>query len=157
MIEGFWIVNRAGLCMYHFETEAIKQVNANLFGGLLKAIDQLSEEIGAERLESTQMGNLRLYHKTRSKILFVLAVSSSIPTQNAIQVLNQLADRFFLHMESWVWDRATSHGLNPEAFLSFDDEIMSFTEKKRKASIGTESKDDLSNIFKKLVDRNKNS
>ncbi len=149
MIEGLWIINHAGICVYNFETEVIKTTNAALFGGLISAIDTLAKQVGGNRLEITYMGDVTLYHAYRSSILFVLAVPSSDSQEKVKEIIQELMNQFFLRYEEIMWRTYMEKVINIELFTSFDENVQFFA--KKPTVHRTESREDLANIFKGLV------
>ncbi len=151
LIEGLWIINHAGICLYNFETETVKSTDKELFGGLLTAIDILAKDVVGNGLNMTQMGDLNFYYAHRSSILFVLAAPSINNEGKVRKILNEIVRQFFNEFEEFVWTSFMERLINLELFASFDENVLIFTKDPKIDT--TKCREDLADVFNRLVYR----
>ena len=94
-ISELWIVNEAGLCLFHDSPEL--NLDPLLFSGVITAINQISLSKTTHRISDIKMGNHWLIF-TQNPVTALLFIARSLDINNKKWImirLQQIHDRFF--------------------------------------------------------------
>ncbi|MHA1378241.1 MAG: hypothetical protein ACTSRG_07650 [Candidatus Helarchaeota archaeon] len=75
MIHNVWILNRHGICLLDRNYSNI-EVDKNLFGGFVTAIESFSERLTNRPVDSIVMGDLKILYVMSEKIVVAIAVDA---------------------------------------------------------------------------------
>ncbi|MHA1298320.1 MAG: hypothetical protein ACTSO9_02635 [Candidatus Helarchaeota archaeon] len=73
MIHCVWILNRNGICLLDRSYSRI-EVDRNLFGGFVSAIESFSERLTNRPVDSIVMGDLKILYILGEKIVVAIAI-----------------------------------------------------------------------------------
>jgi len=116
-------LTESGIVLYHREFN--ENMDDQLFGGLMAAINSFVEELIKDGLSSFELQNKRFSILKRNSIIFIAVSSKKIKEKKVLEELQLIAKKFFeLYSEDImkVWDNDTSR------FLNFEKEIQSSLE-----------------------------
>lgn len=116
-------MTESGIVLYHREFN--ENMDDQLFGGLMAAINSFVEELIKDGLSSFELQNKRFSILKRNSIIFIAVSSKKIKEKKVLEELQLIAKKFFeLYSEDImkVWDNDTSR------FLNFEKEIQSSLE-----------------------------
>ncbi len=116
-------MTESGIVLYHREFN--ENMDDQLFGGLMAAINSFVEELIKDGLSSFELQNKRFSILKRNSIIFIAVSSKKIKEKKVLEELQLIAKKFFeLYSEDimTVWDNDTSR------FLNFEKEIQSSLE-----------------------------
>lgn len=116
-------MTESGIVLYHREFD--ENMDDQLFGGLMAAINSFVEELIKDGLSSFELQNKRFSILKRNSIIFIAVSSKKIKEKKVLEELQLIAKKFFeLYSEDimTVWDNDTSR------FLNFEKEIQSSLE-----------------------------
>ncbi|NHJ23332.1 MAG: hypothetical protein EAX89_02065 [Candidatus Lokiarchaeota archaeon] len=123
ILQDIWILTESGIVLYHREFN--ENMDDQLFGGLMAAINSFVEELIKDGLSSFELQNKRFSILKRNSIIFIAVSSKKIKEKKVLEELQLIAKKFFeLYSEDImkVWDNDTSR------FLNFEKEIQSSLE-----------------------------
>ncbi len=73
MIHNVWILNRHGICLLDRNYSRI-EVDKNLFGGFVTAIESFSEKLTSRSIDSIVMGDLKILYIIGEKIVVAITI-----------------------------------------------------------------------------------
>ncbi|MFQ5621727.1 MAG: hypothetical protein ACE5FT_07900, partial [Candidatus Nanoarchaeia archaeon] len=73
MIQGLWIIDRGGICLFHESFGEEVKLDPIMLSSFMSAIFTFSKEIGQKSLELTETEEYRFVYTMHPPLLFVLA------------------------------------------------------------------------------------
>jgi len=118
LIQDIWILDDSGIVLFHRVFD--EKVDANLFGGLLSAINSFAEELSKGGLSNFELANKKFSLLKRKNYLFIANASKKYNLKKVNQELQNIMNKFFkLYQEKILnnWNGDT------RIFASFQKEI----------------------------------
>lgn len=118
LIQDIWILEDSGIVLFHRVFD--EEVDANLFGGLLSAINSFAEELSKGGLSNFELANKKFSLLKKKNYLFVANASKKHNLKKVNQELTNIMNKFFaLYQENLLnnWNGDT------RIFTSFEKEI----------------------------------
>ncbi|MGV9174045.1 MAG: hypothetical protein ACOC44_14040 [Promethearchaeia archaeon] len=91
-IKDLWIMKETGIVIFSHESK--KNIDPQLFGGLMSAINSFAESLVKGGLESFEIGNARFTLIKRDIAIFIGASNIESKKKKVNKELEQLADDF---------------------------------------------------------------
>jgi hypothetical protein len=131
VLQDIWILTEDGIVLFHriFNEE----VDEQLFGGLMAALNSFAEELIKTRLSNFQLQNKRYTIIKKFNMLFIANSSKNVKEKKVIEELNTVINRFF-------------NLYPPETFYNWDHDVSIF------ADFKNEIRSSLEETVKKLQD-----
>ncbi|MFX1392446.1 MAG: hypothetical protein ACFFAH_02625 [Promethearchaeota archaeon] len=133
ILQDIWIVDFSGIVLYHRAYN--KQIDVQLFGGLMSALNKLAEEISEKRITRIDFENKCFGILKKENFLFIANADEDIGSKTIIYELKLIAYKF-LNLYREVLN---SGGLRDiSAFYNFTEKIedsLMYTEKKNTTPI----------------------
>ena len=133
ILQDIWIVDFSGIVLYHRAYN--KQIDAQLFGGLMSALNKLAEEISEKRITRIDFENKCFGILKKEKILFIANADEDIGSNTIIYELKLIAYKFFNLYREVLNNRELR---DISAFYNFTEKIkdsLMYTEKKNVTTI----------------------
>ncbi|TFG00957.1 MAG: hypothetical protein EU541_00710 [Promethearchaeota archaeon] len=92
VLRDIWILDKAGIVVFH---RTFEELDAQLFGGLMSALNSFSKNLSEEGLTSFELSDKRFAIYRRSEFLFVGNSANKIKEKRIFQELEVIADKFF--------------------------------------------------------------
>ncbi len=118
LIQDIWILAESGVVVFHRVYD--EHLDAQLFGGLMTALNSFAERLSKGGLTNFELNSKRFSVIKRRKFLFVANSSKSFKIKKVIQELQSIADRFF---EIYPEDVLFNFDGDIKRFLDFENEI----------------------------------
>jgi len=118
LIQDFWILADSGVVLFHRVYN--KNLDAQLFGGLMTALHTFAEQISKGGLSNFELNNKRFSVIKRNNFLFIADSSKDIKPKKILKELDIIATKFFKLYPPEVLDNFSG---NVKTFLNFDKEI----------------------------------
>lgn len=118
LIQDIWILDDSGIVLYHRVFD--EKVDADLFGGLLSALNSFAEELSKGGLSNFELANKKFSLLKRKNYLFIANSSKKHNLKRVNQELNNIMNKFFeLYQENLLnkWNGDT------RIFSNFENEI----------------------------------
>jgi hypothetical protein len=118
LVQDLWILDDSGIVLFHRVFD--EQVDANLFGGLLSAINSFAEELSKGGLSNFELANKKFSLLKKQNYLFIANSSKKHNLKKVNQELEEIMSRFFeIYQDNLLnsWNGDTS------IFTNFEDEI----------------------------------
>jgi len=118
LVQDLWILDYSGIVLFHRVFD--EQVDANLFGGLLSAINSFAEELSKGGLSNFELANKKFSLLKKQNYLFIANSSKKHNLKKVNQELEEIMSRFFeIYQDNLLnnWNGDTS------IFTNFEDEI----------------------------------
>ena len=93
LIQDLWILEDSGIVLFHRVFD--EKVDANLFGGLLSALNSFAEEISKSGLSNFELSNKRFSLLKENNYLFIANASKKHNLKRVHKELEVIKDRFF--------------------------------------------------------------
>ena len=132
LIQDLWILEDSGIVLFHRVFD--EKVDANLFGGLLSALNSFAEEISKSGLSNFELSNKRFSLLKAKNYLFIANASKKINLKKVHSELEIIKDRFFEYYQDDVlnnWNGDTRLFSNFENKI--EDSLEQIIEKLEKA------------------------
>ena len=113
VLQDLWILTESGIVLYHREFN--ENLDDQLFGGLLAAINSFVEELIKGGLSSFQLRDKRFSFLIKNDIIFIADSSKKVKEKRVQGELELISKRFFeLYSEDIIsaWDNDTSRFIN---------------------------------------------
>ena len=124
LIQDIWIIEDSGIVLFHRVFD--EKVDANLFGGLLSALNSFAEELSKEGLSNFELAGKKFSLLKRNNYIFIANADKKHNLKKINQELRNIINKFFdLYQENLLnnWNGDT------RMFASFDKEIEESLEK----------------------------
>lgn len=119
IIQDLWILTAAGIAIYKRVYEA--KIDTQLFGGLMSAIESISQELAEVGLSNFELESIRFTILKKNNFLFVANSSKKSKEKKVQKELKFIAEKFFeLYTIDWFkneWNNDLS------VFMGFEKEI----------------------------------
>jgi hypothetical protein len=120
-LHDVFIIETSGICIFEQEFAPLpKQVNKDLIGGFLTAIDAFSTEVTGQRIQLIQLETISIHYTTSGKLYFVVVVANDIDHDRVQSFLSHIQQRFEATYGEYVEKGNFS---NVSKFESFADEL----------------------------------
>lgn len=93
MIHNVWILNRHGICLLDRRYSNI-EVDKNLFGGFVTAIESFSERLTSRPVDSIVMGDLKILYIVGEKIVVAIAIDADDDEKEIRRKVKELQETF---------------------------------------------------------------
>jgi hypothetical protein len=123
MLQDIWILNKEGNVLFHREFDV--ELEAQLFGALVSAMNTFIQEIATQSLKSFELKNTRFSFIAEKDFLFITSSSKKCKSKKILQQLETIKKKFFKSFpDSFFqnWDQDIS------CFARFKDEINNYLE-----------------------------
>jgi hypothetical protein len=118
LIQDIWIIQSDGIVL--FSRVFHQNIEDQLFGALLSALDSFAQELSEGGLSNFEMGDLRFTIIKRFHIIFIANSSRKVKESKIITELNNISNKFFnKYPKKFLenWDKDVS------VFINFKEEI----------------------------------
>ncbi|MFW9896583.1 MAG: hypothetical protein ACFFDB_14105 [Promethearchaeota archaeon] len=118
VIQDIWILNEAGTVLYHRVYD--KEVNEQLFGALMSALNMFAEQISQSGLSSFELEDKKFFMMKQNRITFIANSSTKTKEKKVKDQMKNIASKFFnLYPKEFFdkWDNDIS------IFEGFEDHI----------------------------------
>ncbi len=116
VLQDIWILDKAGIVVFH---RTFGELDAQLFGGLMSALNSFSKNLSEEGLTSFEISKKKFAIYRRKKFLFVGNAATKVKEKRIFKELEIIADKFFQTyediLENWQGDISL--------FSNFENEI----------------------------------
>ncbi|HEY0088377.1 MAG TPA: hypothetical protein VGB37_06015 [Candidatus Lokiarchaeia archaeon] len=124
VIRDFWILSKSGLTIYHHQFT--KQLDEQIIGGFLFAIEKFGEKIAQSELKSFEFKSIKFILIKEKDILFIANYAKHVKDEKIIDELKRVSNIFFKSysniIDNWNGD------LN--VFADFEEKIRDSLEKR---------------------------
>lgn len=100
LIQDLWILEDSGIVLFHRVFD--ETVDANLFGGLLSALNSFAEEISKSGLSNFELSNKQFSLLKANNYLFIANASKKNNLKKVHSELEIIKDRFFEYYQDDV-------------------------------------------------------
>ncbi|MHA1819537.1 MAG: hypothetical protein ACTSU2_04010 [Promethearchaeota archaeon] len=118
ILRDIWIMREGGLVL--FKRVFDKKMDAQLFGGLMSALNTFSQELDQEGLSSFQLGSKVYYIIKQNNLIFIANTNSEIKKKAALKELRNVAEKF---IEMYPTEVLNSWNGDLTFFNSFEEKI----------------------------------
>ncbi|MGQ4874481.1 MAG: hypothetical protein ACP6IY_10470 [Promethearchaeia archaeon] len=119
-IQDLWIILKTGTVL--FSRVFKEEVDANLFGAMMSALDTFANALSDGGLSSFNLKDRNFYVFKKKDLLFIASYSSKIKEKRALEELGEIADKF---LEKYNISINNFDG-NVTDFSEFENEIENF-------------------------------
>ena len=103
MIHNVWILNRNGICLID-RIYSKMEVDKNLFGGFLTAIESFSKQLVDKHVDSIVMGNMKILYNLSGKVVIAIAIDVDDDEKEIRRKVNSLLyaflEKYETHLDS---------------------------------------------------------
>lgn len=92
VLRDIWILDKAGIVVFH---RTFEELDAQLFGGLMSALNSFSKNLSEEGLTSFELSENRFAIHRRNEFLFVGNSANKVKEKRIFEELEVIADKFF--------------------------------------------------------------
>lgn len=129
VLQDIWIISEGGIVLYHRIFD--EKIDAQLFGGLMSALNTFAEELAHEGLSNFELEQKRFTFTRKNGLLFIANSSKKIKDKKVMEELSNIIDRFFeLYpkeaIDNWEGDTSTFLDFEKEIENSLEDTIQKF-------------------------------
>jgi hypothetical protein len=107
VINGVWIIQKGvGICIFHHEYSG-KQVDPQLFSGLISGIYTFSEGIlETGRIEIVELTDMKLLYGVDANLIFILSITKDEDMERSRQRLAEISQEFIYQFKDYLqnWD-----------------------------------------------------
>ena len=132
LIQDLWILDDSGIVLFHRVFD--ETVDANLFGGLMSALNSFAEEISKSGLSNFEISNKRFSLLKDKNYLFIANASKNHNLKRVNHELELIKNKFF---EQYQEEVLTNWNGDTNLFKSFvkkiEDSLEQIIEKLEKA------------------------
>ncbi|MBY8986749.1 MAG: hypothetical protein KGD65_16875 [Candidatus Lokiarchaeota archaeon] len=100
LIQDLWILEDSGIVLFHRVFD--EKIDANLFGGLLSALNSFAEEISKSGLSNFELSNKQFSLLKAKNYLFIANASKKNNLKKVHSELEIIKDRFFEYYQDDV-------------------------------------------------------
>ncbi len=118
LIQDIWILADSGVVLFHRVFD--EQLDAQLFGGLMTALNSFAEKLSKGGLTNFELNSRRFTVMKRKGLLFITNSSKSFKTKKVAQELEIVIDKF---IGTYPEDIFTKFDGNIGQFNEFEDQI----------------------------------
>ena len=118
IIQDIWILDDAGIVLFHRVFD--ENVDVNLFGGLLSAMNSFAEEISKGSLSNFELAEKRFSILKKKNYLFIANASKKHNIKKIKQELEYITNKFFELYQEQVLNNWNG---NTQLFKNFEKEI----------------------------------
>ncbi len=118
LIQDIWILAESGVVVFHRVFN--EQLDAQLFGGLMTALNSFAEKLSKGGLTNFELNSKRFSVMKRKRFLFIANSSKTFKIKKVIQELDSIVNRFF---EIYPEDVLYNFDGNIKQFIDFEKEI----------------------------------
>jgi len=118
LLQDIWILAESGVVV--FDRVFDEKVNAQLFGGLMSALNTLAEQLSKGGLSNFQLSNKRFSVIKKNQFVFIASSSKDSNLKKVDQELMNVANRFF---ELYPKDLLSLPNGDVSPFQDFEKEI----------------------------------
>jgi len=113
LIQDIWILEDSGIVLFHRVFD--EKVDANLFGGLMSALNSFAEELSKGGLSNFELANKRFSLLKEKNYLFIANASKKHNLKKVNQELQNIVNKFFDHyhedlLNNWNGDTSLFAG-----------------------------------------------
>jgi hypothetical protein len=156
MIQGLWVIDESGLCLFHESFNETVNQDPLVISGFLSAIFTFSQEIGQKRLELTETDDFRFVYTMKPPLLFVVAGAKQDSPDTLNRYLHQIKQDFFHHYEEIAWQTfLKSQQGNYDVFEDYKSQLMKLLGLSERESDHQERRDAIVKTFSKFVKSSK--
>ncbi len=117
VIQDIWILDKAGIVVFHRTFD--KNLDVQLFGGLMSALNSFAENLSEEGLTSFELSQKKFAIVQKNEFLFIGNAKNKTKEREIFRELESISEKFFeLYseiFETWQGDITL--------FQNFEDEI----------------------------------
>lgn len=92
VLQDIWILDKAGIVVFH---RTFEDLDAQLFGGLMSALNSFSKNLSEEGLTSFELSEKRFAIHRRGEFLFVGNSANKVKEKRIFEELEVIANKFF--------------------------------------------------------------
>ncbi len=118
LIQDIWILAESGVVLFHRVFD--EHLDAQLFGGLMTALNSFAEKLSKGGLTNFELNSKRFSVIKRRELLFIVNSSKMIKTKKVLQELETIVSRFF---KAYPEDILHKFDGNVKQFNGFEKEI----------------------------------
>jgi len=118
LIQDIWILVESGVVVFHRVFN--EHLDAQLFGGLMTALNSFAEKLSKGGLTNFELNSKRFIVIKRRNFLFIANSSKTFKTKKVVQELETIVNRFF---ETYSEDVLYKFDGNIKQFTDFEKEI----------------------------------
>ena len=118
LIQDIWILAESGVVVFHRVYD--EHLDAQLFGGLMSALNSFAEKLSKGGLTNFELNSKRFSVIKRKTFLFIANSSKTFKIKKVVQELESIANRFF---EIYPEDVLFNFDGDIKRFLDFEKEI----------------------------------
>ncbi len=118
LIQDIWILAESGVVLFHRVFN--EHLDAQLFGGLMTALNSFAEKLSKGGLTNFELNSKRFSVIKRNDLLFIANSSKLFKTKKVLQELETIVSRFF---EAYSEDVLNKFSGNIKQFNNFEKEI----------------------------------
>jgi len=118
LIQDIWILAESGVVVFHRVYD--EHLDAQLFGGLMTALNSFAEKLSKGGLTNFELNSKRFIVIKRKTFLFIANSSKTFKIKKVVQELESIANRFF---EIYPEDVLFNFDGNIKQFDDFEKEI----------------------------------
>jgi len=93
IVQDFWIISENGIVLYHRKFS--DDIDEQLFGGLLTALQSFAEELLNEGITSFEIQGTRFSIKKKNRILFIADSAKATKEKKVMNELDTISRKFF--------------------------------------------------------------
>ena len=118
LLQDIWIIDESGIVVFHRVFD--EKVDAQLFGGLMSALNSFAEKLSKGGLSNFELSNKRFSVIKENHFLFIASSSKDINLKKVDQELRIIARKFF---ELYSEEDLSNSTVEISKFLDFEKEI----------------------------------
>jgi len=106
LIEDIWVLDKAGIVVFHRTYD--KDLDVQLFGGLMSALNSFAENLSEEGLTSFELSQKKFAIIRKNEFLFIGNAKNKTKEKEIVRELESISEKFFeLYadiIETWQGD-----------------------------------------------------
>lgn len=118
LLQDIWILAESGIVVFHRVFD--EKINAQLFGGLMTALNSFAEQLSKGGLSNFELSKKRFSVIKENHFLFIASSSKGINLKKVDQELRTIAKKFF---DLYPEEVLSNYNGEISKFLDFEKEI----------------------------------